>query len=126
MVSPLRGRVQALHLRAYQEEIGVVGAEGDITRTHARAPHATALSRTRTHTHARHTHTRARTHTHARADTHAHCALHCLDCSGAACLARGSPALAQRERAEKHLAPDLTAGSISAETDPRQTRDDPR
>ena len=114
MVSPLRERAQALHLRAYQEEIGVGGAEGDITRTHARA---TALSRTRTHTHARHTHTRARTHTHA--DTHAHCASHCLDCSGAACLARGSPALAPRERAEKHLAPDLTAGSISAETDPR-------
>jgi len=43
VVSPLRERVQALHLRAYQEEIGVVGAEGDITHTHARAPHATAL-----------------------------------------------------------------------------------
>jgi len=31
VVSPLRERVQALHLRAYQEEIGVVGAEGNIS-----------------------------------------------------------------------------------------------
>ena len=114
MVSPLRERAQALHLRAYQEEIGVGGAEGDITRTHARA----TAPLTHAHAHPRTTHAHTHAHAHPRT-THAHCATHCLDCSGAACLARGSPALAPRERAEKHLAPDLTAGSISAETDPR-------
>jgi len=31
VVSPLRERAQALHLRAYQEEIGVGGAEGNIS-----------------------------------------------------------------------------------------------